>query len=340
MIAIHKTGDTFTDRWVQYCEENNINYLLMDCYSNTIIKELKENNIKALLWHHSHMNSKDIICANNIINTLQHYGIKTFPNHLSNWHFDDKIAQKYLAEIFDLPFVASYAFYSRKEALDFIQNTDFPIVAKLKGGSGSNNVRLLRNKGDAQKYIHKSFKRGYRNYTPLNSLKERYRKYKKGLVPLKSVLAGLLRFVFPVEYSTVKGREKGYVFFQEFIPENAYDIRVIVIDKKAFAIKRMVRENDFRASGGGNIIYDYKQVPIETIRISLEICDKLKFDCMTFDYVFKKGQPLIVEFSYGFRAAGYDKCQGYWDLDLNWHEGDFNPYGWMINQVLSNINEK
>jgi glutathione synthase/RimK-type ligase-like ATP-grasp enzyme len=50
--------------------------------------------------------------------------------------------------------------------------------------------------------------------------------------------------------------EKNYVYFQDFIPQNDFDIRIIVIGKRAFAIKRMVRKGDFRASGSGNIKYD------------------------------------------------------------------------------------
>jgi len=33
-------------------------------------------------------------------------------------------------------------------------------------------------------------------------------------------------------------------------------------------------------------------------------------------------------------AKGYDPCEGYWDKDLNWHEGAFNPYGWMVQLLL------
>jgi len=32
-------------------------------------------------------------------------------------------------------------------------------------------------------------------------------------------------------------------------------------------------------------------------------------------------------------AEGYDPCEGFWDKDLNWQEGLFNPYGWMV-QIL------
>jgi hypothetical protein len=41
-----------------------------------------------------------------------------------------------------------------------------------------------------------------------------------------------------------------------------------------------------------------------------------------------------LEISYGFVAEGYDPCEGYWDKDLTWHEGSFNPYGWMVDMMI------
>lgn len=338
MIAINKGGDSFTNRWVKYCTKSKIPFILVDCFSVQFINDIKRNNIKAFMWHHSHMKGKDILVSKYIFNTLQHYGINVFPNYYENWHFDDKVAQAYLSNIFDLPFVKTFIFYEKKEALNFIKNYKSPIVAKLRGGSGSSNVRLLKEYNATRRYISKAFGKGLRNYSPLDNLKERYRKYRNGIAPFKSVLAGVYRFFIPTDYSVIKGREKGYVYFQEFIPNNLFDIRVIVVDGKAFAIKRMVRKNDFRASGGGNIIYDYQQIPVECLEISFKICRCLKFNCMTFDYVFDElKKPKVVEFSYGFRASGYDKCMGYWDTDLNWYEGEFNPYGWMVEHVLNKV---
>ena len=80
---------------------------------------------------------------------------------------------------------------------------------------------------------------------------------------------GLFVLVYTTEYARVTGNEKGYIYFQEFIPDNDFDIRVIVIGDKAFAIKRMVRENDFRASGSGSILYEKEHFTDETIRIGI-----------------------------------------------------------------------
>ena len=132
----------------------------------------------------------------------------------------------------------------------------------------------------------------------------------------------------------VAGRERGYVYFQEFIPENNYDIRVIVIGDKAFAIKRMVRDDDFRASGSGNIRYEKENFEDTTIKLSFILSLNLKSQCVAFDYVYQDKQPYLVEISFGFVKEVYDSCVGYWDNEMNWYEGLFDPYGWMVDDLL------
>ena len=64
-------------------------------------------------------------------------------------------------------------------------------------------------------------------------------------------------------------REKCYFYVQDFIPNNNFDIRVIVVCDKAFAIKRYVRKNDFRASGSGYIDYSRHSIPENIIKLPL-----------------------------------------------------------------------
>lgn len=51
-------------------------------------------------------------------------------------------------------------------------------------------------------------------------------------------------------------REKKYILFQEYLPDNEFDTRVTVIGNRAFAFRRFNRKKDFKASGSGEIDYD------------------------------------------------------------------------------------
>lgn len=44
---------------------------------------------------------------------------------------------------------------------------------------------------------------------------------------------------------------------------------------------------------------------------------------------------MIVEIDYGFATVPYDPCSGYWDFSLQWHEGEFNLQGWMVEEVVN-----
>ena len=337
-IAIHETKGFFNERWIAYCASNHIDFKLVDCYSNNIIDLLSDCD--ALMWNFNHKSPKASKFAKQLLYSVQASGKKVFPDFNTVWHFDDKVGQKYLLEALEAPLAPSFVFYSKKAALEWAGQTSYPKVFKLRNGAGSDNVRLVRYQHEAVNLITRAFGRGFKQYSSLSNLKERYRKYKIGKTDFKDVLKGIVRLAHTTEYSRVTGREKGYAYFQEFIPDNDYDIRVIVIGDKAFAIKRLVRRNDFRASGSGFILYEKEYFNEETVCLAFEVSGKLKAQCMTYDFVYLKGKPMIVEISYGFAAVGYDACPGYWNQDLTWTEGKFNPFGWMVEDLLKSINPK
>ncbi|WP_138429450.1 ATP-grasp domain-containing protein [Fodinibius saliphilus] len=332
-IAIHRRKNSFSANWIKYCENKGINYKVVDCYSNNIINQVQECD--ALMWHFSQANPKDILFAKELTFSLQTAGKKVFPNFPTAWHFDDKVGQKYLLESIGAPLVPSYVFYDKDKALDWVGETSFPKVFKLRRGAGSAHVKLIETKSEATKMVNKAFRQGFRLYNKRANLKNRWYKYKKGQTDLWNLAKGALRFFKEPEYSRIAGHEKGYVYFQDFIAQNDYDIRVIVIGDRAFAIKRLVREGDFRASGSGHISYEKRHFDEATIELSFKMAEKINSQCLALDYVFQDNQPLIVEISYGFVKEGYYPCKGYWDRDLNWHEGSFNAQGWMVETVLS-----
>jgi glutathione synthase/RimK-type ligase-like ATP-grasp enzyme len=293
------------------------------------------------MWHFSQNNAMDNIIAKQILFALEHTGFKVFPDFKTAWHFDDKVAQKYLFESINAPMVKSYVFYQKTLALEWINDTSFPKVFKLRGGAGSSNVRLVKNKSQAIKIINKAFGCGFSNYDAFGSLKERWRKYRLGKASILEPIKGLLRLYKAPDFAKVMGKEVGYVYFQEFIPDNKSDTRIIVIEGKAFALKRFVRKNDFRASGSGNFAYIREEFDERCLTISFKVSKKLQLQCAAYDFVFdKKNNPLLVEVSYGFVAQGYDPCPGYWDEDLRWYEGSFNPQGWMVELMLKSIKSK
>lgn len=336
-IAIHTNKCSFAARWEKYCKENGIEYKLVNAYENDIVENVKDCN--AFMWHFHHADYRDMQFAKSLLFSLQKRGMKVFPDFNTCWHFDDKIAQKYLLEAIDAPLVPTYVFHTEKEAIEWAESTTYPKVFKLKGGAGASNVRLARTKKDAKKLIKQCFSKGFRQYRFDEIIKEEWRKYKQGNSTLRNFLRPIyyqLTKRYPNDFDHFRGKECGYAYFQEFIPNNTFDIRVCVVGDKAFGLKRYTRENDFRASGSGNISYSKAEIDERCVKIAFDVAKKLGAQSIALDFVFNKDNaPLIVEISYGYAVVAYDACEGYWTTDMQWHEGtNFDFCGWMIENLI------
>jgi glutathione synthase/RimK-type ligase-like ATP-grasp enzyme len=340
-IAIYDRPNSFSERWIRYCQKNGIDYKLVNPYDTDIVKEV--DGCDAFMWHHHQANYKDCLFAKQLLFSLQMGGgITVFPNVVSGALFDDKVGEKYLLESIKAPTVPSYVFYTKQDALNWIENTTFPKVFKLRGGAGSANVMLAHSANEARKLVRKAFGKGFPQYDAWRNLKERYRKYRMGKSTLKDVMKGVARFVVKPEFARMHANEKGYVYFQDFIPNNTFDLRVITIGNHAFGVKRLCRKGDFRASGSGNPVFDKKDIDERCVKIAFELSQELGFQSMGYDFVFdENNNPLIVEMCYCYAVEFYDHCAGYWTSDMQWHEGShFDFCGWMVEEVVKAVKEK
>lgn len=338
-IAIHNSNNSFAPFWISYCQSRQIPYQLVCCYDNDIVAQVKDCDV--LMWHHLHTSSKDVLFARQLLFALEQAGVMVFPDFNTNWHFDDKVGQKYLLEAIDAPMVPSFVFYNKVAALTWLRQAQYPLVFKLRRGAGSSNVRLVGTLKEGKSLVRKAFGRGFKQYSAIASLKDRFGKFRAGKVSAFEVLKGLIRLGYEPLYSKTMGREKGYVYFQTFMPGNDADIRIIVIDQKAFALKRLVRSNDFRASGSGEFRFAREEFDLRCVQIAFETTDKMNAQCVAFDFIYDQHhEPKIVEVSYGFGKDAYDNCPGYFDRYCQWQAGSFDPQGWMVDTVLHAINQK
>lgn len=331
-IGIHERPGSASDKWISYCILNSIPYKIVNCYQSDIIEQLED--CSALMWHHHHHSFADKLFAKQLTFSVEQAGKKVFPNFNTSWHFDDKLGQKYLLEAIHAPVVPTYSFFQKKEAKNWAKNTQYPKVFKLRNGAGSSNVQIVENYSKAAALINKAFGKGFLPVNRWHQLKEAFGKLDGSVPAILKMLKGVYRIAIPGKYVRMQRNERGYVYFQDFIPNNDSDLRVIVVGEKAFAAKRMVRKGDFRASGSGKFNFDPKVISTEAIKIAFNTVKKLNSQCLAFDFVFDKDlNPLILELSYGF-CTMYDNCNGYWDSDLNWIPGSFSPQELMIESVL------
>lgn len=334
-IAINNDLYSYSKRWVEYCEKNNIPYKMVDCYASDIINQIGDCDV--FMWHHHHANYKDVNFAKQLLFSLEQSGKRVFPDFKSAWHFDDKLGQKYLFEAHGIQSAKSYAFYDKKTALDWAEKTSYPKIFKLRGGASSSNVSMVSSKKEAFALIKKAFGKGFPLFNAWQVFKDTLKLYRQKKARLSELEFYLKRTLFPGKYNfRFLPRQKGYVFFQDFIPNNGFDYRVQITGKKAICMLRYARENDFRASGGHHNKFDKSLITKDVIDFAFSIYKKLDLQTCALDIVRHKetAELFLIECSYCYGIDDDEFEHGYWDEDGNWYKEKFDSRDWMIEAIL------
>lgn len=200
----------------------------------------------------------------------------------------------------------------------------------------------------ACKLIKKAFRKGFPQYRGWDYVRESFGQFRSGKKTFLSFLKSCGRLFFVNEFTRMHAPEKGYAYFQDFIPNDGYDVRVTVVGNRAIAFRRLVRMNDFRASASGFPVWDNENTPIKILKEAFALQKTMGGQTVSIDYVLSKddGLPFVVEISYGFgfpREAGMSMPNtptGYWSHDLSYHIASrFSPVEWMIEDCLKQISE-
>ena len=333
-IAIHGADGDFSERWIEYCEKNHIDFQIVDCFDSKIIKTLE--NCMVLLWHWRWIQPESQIVARQIIASVEKMGILVYPNLDTCWHYDDKIGQKYLLEALGAPLITTDIFYSKEKALEFIKNADFPKVFKLRCGSASSNVRLARTRKEAERLCQKSFTSGFKPMGEFFADSKIKIKHTKDMSHFFQKIKRMPKFFIKYYYANrIIPRQIGYIYFQDFLPGNDFDTRITIVGDRAFGLIRHARKDDFRASGSGSVDYDHKKIDKRFLNIAFEITDKIGARTLAFDFLLDAfGEPKICEISYCLPSFRIFESEGYWDKNLAWHPGNYYIEDLIIQDIL------
>src|SRR5665647_1693700 len=327
---------SYSEKFEEIIIKNNIPYILIDPNSDSLLYDIKE--CSHLLFRHS-QGDTDKLIYETIFNIAQNiYHIKCWPNYETFWPYEDKIKEFYLLKSHDFPIIDSHIFWNYNQADSFLKKTQFPIVAKLPKGASSSNVVIVNSINDGKQLINPVFNKGVKtsglkNSSNLASIsKLGIIKYGKAL--LKSFLLNLGILKNKADYPEWQ-IQKDAILFQKYLPNNSFDTRITVIGNRAFAFRRFVRPNDFRASGSGNFNMDPDKIDIRCLEIAFSISKKLNFNTMAYDFIFdENNKPYINEISYCFVDWVVQSCPGFWDDNLVWHEGKNWPQYYQLADFL------
>lgn len=174
--------------------------------------------------------------------------------------YEDKTLEAFLSNACDIPYAKTYLSNDKQDALHLVETLNYPVIHKMDPGSGSFGVELIRNQDQARKIVQQAF----------------------------SITGRATHSLY--------FRQKNYVYFQDYIENDGYDIRVIIVGNWAFGYYRKVLEGDFRASGM-NLI-EKRELPKEAIQIAWRTNQIIKSPMLVVDFVHAlDGTYTIIEFS-------------------------------------------
>jgi len=337
VLGIHERCGSFSDRWIEYCRERDILFRIIDAFSSDLMDQAK--CLKAFLWHWPYDDYAPQLVARQILRSLEIVGLIVFPNTDTCWHYDDKLAQKYLLEAVAAPLAPTWVFYRLQDAMDWLAGATFPKVFKLRRGASSDNVRLVTSRKEATRLCKVAFTRGFDgvpSYFGDFTRKVRQVRSRGGLGAKLMRAPGVLHTLH--KRRRLVPPERQYVYFQEYMARNAYDTRVTVIGERAFAYHRRNRPGDFRASGSGCIDHKPESIDLNVVKEAFRVARGTASQSLAMDFVYDaEHRPTLLEISYAFVSGLVTDCPGHWDESLTWHPGHVHPADAILEDVLAQL---
>ncbi len=330
---------SFSDRWIDKAQELGHEVRIVDVYQDDIIEQLRDCD--GFMWRFSHPPATRLFAKRLLAVVEKGLGLVVFPDWNTAWHHDDKIAQRYLLEASGIPTARTWVFWKREDALNFCRSAKYPLVIKLAGGASSQNVRLLKDFGEAEYWLNQLF------YSGVFSLEQ----------PTSTNLLEIVKRLRPSARLLLKGRhpnpgsffelQKNYMMVQEFLPNNLHDTRVTVIDNRAFAYRRFNRPDDFRASGSGNFNTEPGAIDLEFVRLGFRTAQALGTQSVAIDGLYRGNECMTTEISYSYVSWMVHECPGHWELEgdpesgrLIWKTGQMWPEDAIMEDFIARLKSR
>ena len=177
-----------------------------------------------------------------------------FPTYDELWFYESKRRMHYWLEVNNVLHPKTWIFYDLKQALDFAEQAELPIVYKSDLGSGASGVRIFRKRDSLRRHIRRCFKRGFTTYRRCRN-----------------------------------DKEWGFVLLQEYLPD-AREWRMIRIGDSFFGHEKG-KVGDFHS---GSHVMLYSRPPLDLLSLVRDITDKGGFSSMDCDILMTKDDCYLV----------------------------------------------
>jgi len=331
-IALHRDTNhklIRADLWAEHLKAHGAEIRWVDLAAHDPFNQVK--GCDGVMWYYDGR-PEDKVKAYRIMHSIELYlGIPVFPDHYASWHYDDKLSVYHMLKAADVPMPQTWVFWDKDEAKEWARKTDYPKVFKLSQGAAAYNVTKVNDTNHACRLIDRMFGHGI-FYGEL----EEPRVIPRNWADLKRFASRVergLRFIWSGNAALIAGGrrsvglEKGFVYFQEFIPHD-FETRIYVIGDKIWASRKFSELDEIWVAGRRpGDYYDPSKIDLRCVQMAIDICRRLKFHSMLIDFLLRRGDPVVTDICYTVTGNGVDdkhKFPGRWDRNLNWIEGPTN----------------
>jgi glutathione synthase/RimK-type ligase-like ATP-grasp enzyme len=293
---------SYWPKFERFAKNNNIPYSFLNIHGDNWINECL--NYDLIVWRPFSDPSSLYEERTKIAYIEKFLKIRCHPSYNELWTYEDKIRLYYHLAAFNLPVIPTFISFDETECLNKLDSFEYPLVSKSYVGSSSFGVSKLNTRKEARKHILKAFSKG-------------------------------LNTGFPYF------RQKGYVYFQKFIRDATYDLRIIIVGSKIFGYYRMTPNDDFRASGAGLVVKE--DLPVEAVMLAMKVKEVMPSTILAVDLLKseKEGKFYIIEASINIDVETPEQLKvnsisGYYllkDGSLEFHPGKF----WLQELLLEEI---
>jgi glutathione synthase/RimK-type ligase-like ATP-grasp enzyme len=280
-VGLIKDSDRkpYYTKFEKFLKNNKIPYEYFDIHSSSWVEDARK--LDMIIWRP--MSSPwEIEEAREKIYFLERYCNKlVYPSFAEIMFYEKKILQYYILKNEGFPVIGTFISHDYDEVLRWIEKTQYPFVSKINTGAGSQGVSLVKNKNQAKRLTENIFRAGEATYWPFL-------------------------------------KQKNYVFFQNYMENKGFDLRVTVIDENnIFGYFRKIPAGDFRASGMNLILK--KELPREPIKTALDITKRLNFTNLSVDFL----QSVKDDKFYIIEASNFIKIETDEQLKVNGIPGKY-----------------
>lgn len=248
-------------RWTKYCrflDKHSFHYDIYNIHAHDWIENAEKYDIIIGIPSSELFHLEEMRRKYYVLETF--LGKTCYPSMNHAMLFEDKCLEAYISKVFGIPFVNTYVSHDKKDAMRLIENLTYPVVCKIVPSSGSLGMELVRTRKRGRKIVEQAFSRIGR------------------------------------KTHQVYFRQKNYIYFQDYVPNDGYDIRAIVIGNWVFGYYRKVLEGDFRASGMD--LLERRALPEEAMKIALKVNKIIKSPMLAVDMLHGlDGKYYVIEFS-------------------------------------------